>query len=706
MPNPKPNESKEDFISRFMSSEEAKKDYPDKDQRLAVANSMWKKHSKSKESSKRLCLKGLKLKEEEGEIIIHGLAATTHPDRVGDILSEHVIDQIVDYINDTGAAGGNSGAYRSVSLFHDWIKEEDPALDEVAFLKPEAKKVKLDDGHYGVDVQAVLNKHYKGPMTVEEVKDRIDYGQIAGFSIEYDDGDTKTVDYNGQTYNFIESLNEFGGLGLARARLIANPHAVFYKEIAEKVKEEKTMAEESKSEDAPKPEEAPEEEKKDETPKEEPKQETKEADVSALIKSLKEDIVKEIKEGLQPQSKVVKQTKESAKKMESKEIPLSIKEMKESLRPGKMDIMRFKEAVSTYFAENPELDMQYKEQIKTTGIPLRPTLQTKCVNNKLVITGGLKVKGTLDTTTNAGAYTESPVEFADIFVPGLVDTFNNQANLFGALPKIDNPDGSMYYGWRIKADQSSDLFVDPDDPSVVKDPVSKYKMRTPIKEARIGVSVSDFTLHHARGAIGDLMMIEAEARMNDLMRDINNKLFAETADGTGNDILGLEAVADGDGNTTLYGKDRSTTNRLAPDAAADTYTAVGGALTTEYMRKAARKPEIAGASRANLRFVMNPLQRDKLYELEDGNLNYYGVPHLGFDGTPKYDGIPIIVDSSCNTDDVFCIDLESDKIVISRGPQLIGLAKVGAAEEAYISIYLAHVYEQPRRIHMLQNLNT
>lgn len=43
MPKPKQKENKYDFISRFMSSEEAKKDFPDKDQRLAVAYSLWKK---------------------------------------------------------------------------------------------------------------------------------------------------------------------------------------------------------------------------------------------------------------------------------------------------------------------------------------------------------------------------------------------------------------------------------------------------------------------------------------------------------------------------------------------------------------------------------------------------------------------------------------------------------------------------------------
>jgi hypothetical protein len=35
---------------------------------------------------------------------------------------------------------------------------------------------------------------------------------------------------------------------------------------------------------------------------------------------------------------------------------------------------------------------------------------------------------------------------------------------------------------------------------------------------------------------------------------------------------------------------------------------------------------------------------------------------------------------------------------------MIGLAKIGAADDAYISVYLAAVYEQPRRIHMLNSL--
>jgi hypothetical protein len=41
MPKPRSDETKQEFIDRFMSSDEAKSDYPDSDQRYAVAESMW-----------------------------------------------------------------------------------------------------------------------------------------------------------------------------------------------------------------------------------------------------------------------------------------------------------------------------------------------------------------------------------------------------------------------------------------------------------------------------------------------------------------------------------------------------------------------------------------------------------------------------------------------------------------------------------------
>jgi hypothetical protein len=49
LPRPKKNESKQEFISRFMGDAAMNKEYPDNDQRYAVANSVWEKKQKMEE---------------------------------------------------------------------------------------------------------------------------------------------------------------------------------------------------------------------------------------------------------------------------------------------------------------------------------------------------------------------------------------------------------------------------------------------------------------------------------------------------------------------------------------------------------------------------------------------------------------------------------------------------------------------------------
>jgi len=48
MPTPNKNETKSEFIERFMSSAEAVADYPSTEQRYAVANSTWENHISKK----------------------------------------------------------------------------------------------------------------------------------------------------------------------------------------------------------------------------------------------------------------------------------------------------------------------------------------------------------------------------------------------------------------------------------------------------------------------------------------------------------------------------------------------------------------------------------------------------------------------------------------------------------------------------------
>ena len=41
MPEPRMSEKKDDFVERCMSSEEAQRDFPEQDQRLAFCHSQW-----------------------------------------------------------------------------------------------------------------------------------------------------------------------------------------------------------------------------------------------------------------------------------------------------------------------------------------------------------------------------------------------------------------------------------------------------------------------------------------------------------------------------------------------------------------------------------------------------------------------------------------------------------------------------------------
>lgn len=674
---------------------------------------------KNKDKKERYCLRGLKIKEEGDTFLVEGLIATTHPDRVNDVLSKGALIQMTEMINDESTTGGKDGSFRSVSLFHDWIHENDPTLDEAAFLQPTAELVELDDGHHGVQVTAEINKFYKGDMTPEEIKYRVDKGQIAGFSIEYntDESHSSEVDYNGESYRFIDELTKFGGVGFARARLIANPHAVIYKEISAKaikrVKEDINMAEEEAPKEEVKEEEAAPEAPAEEAPPEEPKPEEKEKKTEPRKFTVKEILEsKEFKDEIERQLEAKTKVAKEAIKVDTPtpQISLTVKEMKESMKaikPG--EIFGYKEAAIKYLHEKPEIDMQ----LKTTGIPLKTTLQTKCVNDthklgmgKMVIVNSFETKATLDTGTNTTTYTQNTVELADLYVPVILDIFNTQANLFGALPKQDHLDGSNKFGWRNRTSKDSSLSVDPDITAVSKTTVSKWKFQTDIKVYRVGISVTDYMQFFSRGSVGDLFMRDAELKMRDLMRDINNDLFTEQADGT-TKVAGLEAVADSAGNTTLYGYTRSsTTNMLSPVTASTTYFLHPRALHETVLRTIARSNEVEGSLRGNLRYVCNPLQRDKIFGLEDTKIRLVNDPKFGFFGAPSWDGIPIIVDSSCQTDAIFCVDFEVEKIVIGKGPQMVGLAKVGAAQEAYIEIYLAHVYMNPLRISMVNTLPT
>ena len=682
-------------------------------------------------------LNGLEFKEEDGEFYSYGFVATTHPDRAsdpalgvdGDILSKEVLQQIVDAINNGVAPINSMGSSRAVSLQHDWIKEKNPDLEPAGMICPPAELKQTDDGHWGVYVKTHHNKKHP---EFENIKYKVEHGYFPGYSIEYAPGEYSKVKMGEQVFRFLKTISTYVGHAFASARKIANPAALItsfgYKEIESNLnsKEDINMEEEQvKAEETPivKPvavepvvEEAKEELKaekiKVEAPKteevkgaaveeKEVKTETPELDVKELAAKVIES--KEFKESLE----TLKVENKTLKTKGEAPMNVSIKEMKEAFAKG--DLISAKEAALNSVDSFGELFA------KTIADPASYTAGLKSNLNVKVSGKGIKanieVKDTLVVGDNASSYTQSNVEFADVFAPGIIDTFNNQTNLFGFLKKEAHVGGN-YYQWKMvtnKDPNSVNTFVGQADVTITKNFSSKANYQTPLKIARRGISVSDFMIRYSARSLGDLFALEVELQMTEMMNDVNAALFAEVADGTGNSPLGLEAVADSAGNTTLYGETRSTANRLAPDAAGNTYTAVGGAITEAYMRAKMSNLETEGVRFGDIAIVASPTTRDYLFNLLDGNRRFNTTEAtFGFNkaNVPSYDGRPIIVDSDCNSDAIYFIDTQSDVIVVGMAPSMTNLAKVGAAVEAYVQMDFAHVYKQPRRIGMLDTVTS
>lgn len=698
MPIPKDNESEADFVARYMSSDESQKSFPDEKQRLAVAYSTYREHKKKKTKStdSKDFPTSLKVSEKEGEVYVEGFIMTTHLDRRGlkdkykQMYSKEACQNAVDIINSGSVVGTTVGNPRMVGLGHDWIFAGDTTIKPIGIaVEGSAQLRETGDGHWGAWVTTHLNKTND---KFDEVLYGVKHGYIPGHSVEVKDGETYLTQYNGETIEIVRSLEDFAGYSFIEGRSMANPHAliekVSYKQIFNDMKEVK-MADEIKEKSA----------SVQETPATEPitvkaTEQPPVVDAKATFDSI---AVKEmIKDAV---SKGIGEIRIKTKPLhnEGEAMDIKIKEMNDAI--SKNDILSFNEMARGLIDQNLST-MQGVYNFKSD-------LNVKCDGKGMRIIGGLKVKGTLDTATNPSTYTQAGVEFADLFAPGIIDTFNNQTNYFGFLKKEQHL-GGTHYQWKMitNRDPNSNLtFVDRDDVTVLKQYSGKGNYQTPIKLARRGVSVTDFTIRYSAVSLGDLFQLEVGVQMNYMMQVVDASLFAEMADGTGNDPLGLEAVADSAGNTTLYGLTRSTANRLSPESAVHTYTSMSASLTEGVLRYYLDRLEIAGTPRNKVAIVCHPTIRSYLYNLLDGQRQFLTTEaQFGFTrmGIPHYDGTPIIVDHNCEATSMFVIDTDNDVIVMAMEPRLVSLAKVGAATEGYLEMHFAHVYKEPRKIAQLK----
>lgn len=746
MPLPKPleNESKQEFLDRFMSDANAMEEFTDGAKRLAVANSTWEGNEIKTISTPLI----KEFEEVEGEFYSEGFVATTHPDRSadgevdGDILSKEAIQDIVNFINEQVAVADGPGGTRLVSYRHDWVKENDPTIEPAGIVLPPAEVREMDNGHFGAWVKVHHNKNH--PL-YEKIIYEVKNGYLPGYSIEYIPGTSTKVNVGDKVYRFLKSIKNYVGHAFANARMIANPQALIesmgYKELALKVeaKEDLSKDEEQmeskkmdyeklkkkmedgeelsqeekefvKAEDekrkAQESKEETEETKKPLEEEEKPKPDSKELkfDLKEVVAELKES--PEFKEAIQ--SLEVKQ--QVLKTQGEQKMGITIKEMNDSLKSG---LPEFRETMFSSVEEKKGFNALFKEAIRnndnyTVGFDSKLNIKTQGKGLKII-----KIKDTLVPGDNTSSYTQEDVEFADVFAAGIIDTFNNQTNLFGFLKKEQHPQGAgEYYQWKMVTNRdpnSDNTFVANTSIAVTGTYSAKENYRTPLKIARRTVSVSDFINRYSARSLGDSFRLEVDLQMLEMMTAVNAALFAEVADGAGVSPLGLHAVADSAGNTTLYGKTRSVANRLAPTTASDTYVDVSGSLTEGALRTKISYLETEGTKKGDIVIVTSPSVRDYMFNLFDGNRRFGTVEAaFGFDRiqVPTYDGVPIVVDSDCPAGELYVIDSSSQGAVIVTGlnPQIVNLAKVGMSSEAVIEMHFAFVYKQPRRIGMLDGL--
>jgi len=687
---------------------------------FAVYNSKNKKvKSKEVDSKETLhsAFAGLDWKElvEAQTFYSKGYAATTDYDRVGDILTLDCLEDAANQLNQLSNIDADEVSYR-----HD---RSDPKPIAIATHDSEIE-VLADEDQYGLKV---TSNHIKTHEKYDEYAYDVMNGAVKGYSIEYQPVDVledTRVFENGDLVSGHRIIDKIAlrGYGYASGRFIANPNARLieygYKEIKSlkekekveviKVKEDVVM-EQTETKEVPVVESAPAQEQivVKEAPvvaKEQP------IDVKEQIAILVKEVLNDKQFAKEVASVEVKEkvlTKEGDDKLTSERI--EIKEFKEMLSDKTLDVdVKFKEAGLIaeklgMIKHNGQDSLILKESsVKETGLSFK---QFRTNGSKLEFKG-------LGITTNQNSDTDyllSGAELRDVFDPVIYDALNQSTTTWALLRKDDfsnkgnnqvqfiletgaNATAGFYTGNSVSTGQSTIL-----------------KMQTKFKKVQVGVQVDGDMIAAARGGpVGDVFGLHVRLATKTLLNTINSALFANTGLETAAGIIGFQYIADSAGNTSLYNLTRSTTNKLSPASAGDTY--INGSsqrISVDNMRKAIEQAVKEGADINNLVFITHPTQERLFKGIYDASQRLMPTSsRFGFAGRPEFDSVPIFADKDCGNDDWFLVDLDSHRVAIWVPPTLEMLGKSADSVEGFIKCYLATYNVMPRRLVMIYGCAT
>ena len=719
MPLPNSTESREDYISNFMSDKNMQKKHPDKKQRLTIAYLHWKKESKKdKKDSKeilntpehmfRFASKGMVSFKEDGDLIVKGYVATTHYDGQDTILKD-ALDNWAKEINE------GSPRVNKVSIHHD----RQPKVVGVG-IKGSARVDQFNDGEFGLYVDTLVNKTIGD---FDNIKYEIEHDILDSFSIEY------TASEDALEYDGVRILDEDTQLyGWTLASRPMNEHAVMIKELIissdnetkkQINKEEITMPEDIKKETVIPEEETETKEVKVET-KEIKGKELSETEYSEYTKfkemqtkanrdkeynMMKEAIAKEIETKLTSKLVDTKGLINKGNNIESKEFI----NYKEILTKDSADKISLKEQINRAVKIAESKGLINGTRISATS---RDSLASKGFSVMDIQKNGEHARGimqfkALGITTNQNTDTDyllSAAELNDIFDPVFYNALNQSTVTWNILAKEDRGmKGNNMIQFRLETAEGGTATAYTGN-AVTTGNATRIKYETKFKKYQAGVEVDGDMIAAARGSVGDVFALEVDSAMRELMSRMNKDLFLTNGLETASQVIGFDYYINTGTYTTLYNVTRSATNKLAPDSSSDNYVDMSSsAISKSNLRKVIRHCVVDGSEKNNLVIICNPIQEDKIKELyeDQGRLVLPTSTRFGFEGRLSFDGVPIFTDKDASSSTIYVIDLFHMRIGIWVPPTLEMLGKDADSQKGFIKTYWCTYNTAPRRCAMV-----
>jgi hypothetical protein len=679
-----------------------------------------------KESKEHLCLiRGVEIKEGDQDFHVYGLIATDHVDEydqdprtagIPDLIPKVTLDSMASYLNQ--GLGGYCGVHHSEGRTGEYGALADTKENP-------AKVVELADGHYGLYVDTKVLKNDAIGM---KIVDGFKKGDLNSFSITYDTDNMQTVDFEVVEDKLVRVLTpETKLFGYTAASHPVNPNAIAlgfgYKEFKEimvkptQVDETKENNPEQKMEDIQKL-------KADLEAKESALQK-KEAEFEAKEREAKEKIVAE-QAALELKAKIEAAQKDAvAKFVESKEYTEKIDKMveeKAKLNTTSSDEnVEVKEFLSAL--QNKGLDA--KEKFRYAGnlavsagllmeggeYKATKPVESKIGNFKTFTTNGrfLEMKG-LAIGSNASTYTQAQVELDDVFDPMIWNLLNQDTVLWNFLNKEDkSKQGSNNVTFRVKIGANPvGGFYSGNEVTTGSGVRAKYQ--TKFKKVKFGVELDGDMKAAAKGSsIGDVWNVEIASTTEDMLSSMNKALYAEKGLETAVEPIGMEYLTDAAGNTTLYGETRTAANGLRFSTTTDNYVSGSAGYSQALVRPVITALVNDGSKMKDLFFVCNKTVGDFVRAYNEAKFKRIDSPTMtrfGFETALFIDGIPVLEDKDCNTDDLFLVDKNHLRIVVWVPPTLELLGKRADSDEGFIKSYYAVYSTAPRRIAQIYGITS